>query len=170
VSVEHFIETIRSITGGAPEYEAVIPGRMIRFATSDRQGDDAGWCRLFEDCEGGVFGCWRQGISEDWQARPTRNADEQTSFKARVKQAKAESARMEAEYRKDCREKSADLWDEAGDVDMKHPYLAAKKIRPFGIRQMRESLLVPYGTFMAHSTACSSSCRTDPNASRAVPP
>lgn len=143
MSKGHFIETIRRITGGAPDYESVIPGKMIRFATSDRRGDTSGWCRLFEDGEGGVFGCWRQGISEDWQARPARNADEQKSFLARVHQAKAETARMEAEYRKGSREKSADLWDRAGEADLKHPYLATKRIRPIGIRQLRDSLLIP---------------------------
>lgn len=60
-----------------------------------------------------------------------------------MKQAQEEAAIIESEIRASCREKSADLWDKARDVDMKHPYLAAKTIRPFGIRQLRESLLVP---------------------------
>lgn len=143
MSVEDFIETIRSLTGGAPAHEALVPGKMIRFATSDRRGDLSGWCKLFDDEEGGVYGCWRQGISEDWLARTVRNAEEQASFQVRVNQAKAEAARIEAEIRTRCREKSTRLWDKGLDVDMKHPYLAAKEVRPFGIRQLRESLLVP---------------------------
>jgi putative DNA primase/helicase len=52
--------------GHAPD--AIDPGQMQRFATSDRRGDDAGWCKLFADLRGGVFGCHRQGISDSWCA------------------------------------------------------------------------------------------------------
>ena len=46
----------------------VIPGKFTRFATSDRRGDSAGWCKLFDDLRGGVFGCYRQGLSDTWCA------------------------------------------------------------------------------------------------------
>lgn len=143
MSVEHFINTIRSTTGGAPACEAVVPGKRVRFATSDRRGDDAGWCMLFEDGEGGIFGCWRQGISDTWQARPARNSEEHTAFLVRVQQAKEEAAKKELQLRTTCRRKSTQLWDKGFDADIQHPYLAAKEIRPFGIRQLQDSLLVP---------------------------
>jgi len=44
--------------GAAPE--VIEPGRLHRFATRDRRGDDAGFCKLFDDLRGGVFGCNRQ--------------------------------------------------------------------------------------------------------------
>lgn len=143
MNAELFIDTIRRTTGGAPAHDALVPGKMIRFATSDRRGNYSGWCKLFEDGEGGIYGCWRQGISESWQAHPTRNAEDQESFQIRVKQAKAEAASIEVELRTKCREKSAQLWNKAGVVDIIHPYVASKKIHPFGIRQLRESLIVP---------------------------
>lgn len=69
-----FRAVMRAALGHAP---AVIePGRLHRFATSGKQGDSAGWCKLFDDLRGGVFGCYRQGISETWVAShgavPTR--------------------------------------------------------------------------------------------------
>lgn len=143
MSVEHFIDTIRSATGGAPAYEAVIPGKRIRFATSDRRGDTSGWCKLFEDGEGGVFGCWRQGISETWQSNRKRTPEELDAFLVRVQQAKEEAATQEALLRAACRKKSAQLWDKGRDADQQHPYLASKDIRPLGIRQLQDSLLVP---------------------------
>ena len=143
MNAELFIDTIRKTTGGAPAHEALVPGKMIRFSTSDRREDSSGWCKLFEDGEGGIYGCWRQGISESWQAHPERNAEEQKFFQIRVKQAKTEASSIEAELRTKCREKSVQLWDKAGEVDMKHPYVASKKIKPFGIRQLRDSLIVP---------------------------
>jgi putative DNA primase/helicase len=52
--------------GHAPEI--IEPGRLQRFATSDKRADSAGWCKLFADLRGGVYGCNRAGMSETWQA------------------------------------------------------------------------------------------------------
>jgi putative DNA primase/helicase len=140
---EQFIVFIRENLGYAPDPGDIVPGKMIRFATSDRKGDDAGWCKLFEDAEGGVFGCWRQGITETWQACTSRTQEEQSEFLSRVRQAKEEAAVIEEEIRRECRKKSAELWEKGRDVETRHPYLAAKRIKPHGIKQMRESLMVP---------------------------
>jgi len=141
--VEQFAVTIQSSLGASPPTMEILPGKLVRFATSERRGDSSGWCKLFDDGEGGVYGCWRQGISEVWQSGMNRTLGEQSAFLVRVKQAQEEAAVIEAEIRAKCREISADLLDKARDVDLKHPYLAAKAIRPFGIRQLRDSLLVP---------------------------
>jgi putative DNA primase/helicase len=140
--MESFLEKIREVTGCAPTHEALVPGKMIRFATSDRKGDLSGWCKLFED-ECGVFGCWRQGISDNWQSRKDRSPEEQAVFLERVKQAKAEAASIEAELRAKCREKSAKLWEKGRDVEARHHYLATKNIKPHAIRQLGRSLMVP---------------------------
>lgn len=138
-----FIEAIRNATGGAPSLSEIIPGKLIRFATSDKRGDESGWCKLFDDQEGGVFGCWRQGINETWQADRQRTPSEQAAFHDRVKKAREEAKRLEAEQRAECRQVSAALWDKGRDVDAKHPYLVAKQVKPYGVRQLKESLLVP---------------------------
>jgi len=143
MSVEHFIDTIRNVTGGAPAYEALVPGKMIRFATSDRRGDDSGWCKLFEDCENGVFGCWRQGISDNWQSRKNRTPEEQAALMVQVQQAKAEAASIETELRAKCRDKSAKLWEKGRDVEARHHYLSAKNIKPYGTRQLGRLLMLP---------------------------
>jgi putative DNA primase/helicase len=51
---EQFVDVIRESLGYAPAPVEIVPSKMIRFATSDRKGDDAGWCKLFDDAEGGV--------------------------------------------------------------------------------------------------------------------
>jgi len=143
VSMESFLEKIREVTGGAPAYEALVPGKMIRFATSDRRGDDSGWCKLFEDCESGVFGCWRQGISDNWQSRKNRTPEEQATFMVQVQQAKAEAASIETELRAKCRDKSAKLWEKGRDVEARHHYLSAKNIKPYGSKQLGRLLMLP---------------------------
>jgi putative DNA primase/helicase len=70
-----FRTAVVAALGKAPE--AIQPGKLHRFATSDKRGDDAGWCKLFEDMRGGVFGCYRAGISETWQAERERSMTRQ---------------------------------------------------------------------------------------------
>ena len=65
-----FHAAVQAALGRAPE--VIEPGRLHRFATSDKRGDDAGWCKLFADLRGGVFGCYRAGINETWQAERTQ--------------------------------------------------------------------------------------------------
>jgi putative DNA primase/helicase len=141
--VEQFAGAIRTAFGQAPRLEEVVPGKLVRFATSNKKGDEAGWCKLFDDGEGGVFGCWRSGVSETWQARIPRTAEGQAAFLVRVKQAKEEAAISEEENRRECREQSAYLWEKGRYVNAKHPYLVAKSVKPHGIKQLRDSLLVP---------------------------
>lgn len=136
-----FQEEIQRAFGHAPD--ATPPGRLVRFATSDRRGDLSGWARLFDDGEGGAFGCWRQGISEVWQARQPLTDQERREFAERVRLNRERAERELAELRAECRQKSVDLWAKATPADADHPYLVSKQIKPHNIRQMGETLLIP---------------------------
>jgi phage/plasmid primase-like uncharacterized protein len=84
--------------GGAPA--TIEPGRLHRFSTSERRGDSAGWCKLFDDLRGGVYGCHRQfpGESFTWSAIDRRTMTlEQRSLLAR--QFEAATAEREAQQR-----------------------------------------------------------------------
>lgn len=81
-----FRAAIVAALGFAPE--VIEPGRLHRFPTREKRGDDAGWCKLFEDMRGGVFGCNRAGISETWRADDGR---------AMTREQRAELARQVAE-------------------------------------------------------------------------
>ena len=67
---ENFRLAVLACLGHAPE--VIEPDRLHRFATCERRSDTAGWCKLFADLRGGVFGCHRQGISETWSAQDRR--------------------------------------------------------------------------------------------------
>ena len=51
-----FTAAIQASLGNVPLPSDFVPGKLIRFPTSDRRGDEAGWCKLFDDGTGGVFG------------------------------------------------------------------------------------------------------------------
>lgn len=92
--VQAFREAIIAALGFAPEL--IEPGRLQRFATSDRRGDAAGWCKLFDDRVGGVFGDFRTGVSETWVAA------DRSPMTREQRRARAENARRVARLRAEC--------------------------------------------------------------------
>ena len=110
--LQDFRTAILATLGHAPD--VIEPGRFQRFATSDRRGDDAGWCKLFDDMRGGVFGCYRLGISETWSAtdRATMTRGERAEL---ARQVLAATAEREAQQRQQWAEnatRNAHLWAE----------------------------------------------------------
>ena len=97
-ATEAFRAAIVAVLGHAPE-KPIEPDRFQRFSTNGRRGDSAGWCKLFADMCGGVFGCYRQDISEVWSAqdRRTMTTSERMALAAQVM---ATTAQREAEQRK----------------------------------------------------------------------
>lgn len=105
-----FRNAILSALGNAPEY--IEPGRIHRFSTSDRPRDQAGWCRLFEDGHGGVFGDFRTGMSSSWQARRQgrlKHAD-RVDMARNLAQAKARRATAEREQQQENGHRNKSLW------------------------------------------------------------
>jgi putative DNA primase/helicase len=89
-AITSFRLAILAALGCAPD--VIEPGRMHRFATSDRHADTAGWCKLFDDLRGGVYGCHRLGISETWCAgeRATMTVQQRIALAHQVAGATAE--------------------------------------------------------------------------------
>lgn len=109
---EVFQRAVYAALGGAPEL--IEPGRLHRFSTSGKRGDTSGWCKLFDDLRGGVFGCYRQGIGETWSAadRATMTREQRAEL---ARQVAAATAEREAQQRQQWAENSqriARLWAE----------------------------------------------------------
>jgi putative DNA primase/helicase len=82
-----FREALLLNLGHAPAF--ITPGTLQRFSTCDRSGDDAGWCLLFPDGAGGVYGDWRTGREQQWWAEslPGQGPD-QTLMRQRLAEAR----------------------------------------------------------------------------------
>jgi hypothetical protein len=91
-----FHAAVLAVLGFAPEL--IEPGRLHRFATSSRRGDTAGWCKLFADLRGGVFGCYRAGHSETWSATD-RTSMTRAQRAELARQVMAATAEREAQQR-----------------------------------------------------------------------
>jgi putative DNA primase/helicase len=78
--------------------ECIKPGRWYRFSSSGRRGDSAGWCKLFEDERGAVFGCHRANLRETWSAAD-RTVMTQAQRIEHARQVMAATAEREAQQR-----------------------------------------------------------------------
>ena len=108
--MQAFRAAILAALGHAPGL--IEPGRFHRFATRDRRGDDAGWCKLFDDLRGGVFGCNRQGISETWCAadRATMTREQRAALARQVMAATTERERQQRERWSKVAQRIAQVW------------------------------------------------------------
>lgn len=139
-----FREAIRGAGLETPP-EVIEPGKLHRFPTNGRAGDDAGWCKLFPDCEGGVFGDFRSGLSETWQARREKpfTSVEREAFRQRCeaerRERDAETARERAQAVKWARA----LCAISISAREPHPYLIRKGLgRVEGLREVHASKML----------------------------
>ena len=107
-----FTDAIMSALGYAPDDPE--PGVITRFATSPKRAKD-GWCILFGDRQGGVFGCYRTGMYETWQAgaqRPLTGAQRSARARAIEQATKQRHAERAAQWA-DNLNKWAPVWRSA---------------------------------------------------------
>ncbi|MBU2753575.1 AAA family ATPase [Acidithiobacillus sp. CV18-2] len=120
------------------------PGKRVRFPDGGKIGDKAGWCLLFHDMQGAVFGSWRGGWTESWQAKrgaPMSEA-ERAAFRAMVAKARQDAeGERQAEYAA-AAERAQKAWETAAPAPADHPYLVAKKIDPDGLRVASDGRLM----------------------------
>lgn len=136
------IHPVQSIAG------KLASGEPVRFrAIGDKPGRRNGWAWLHLDrIPAGVFRHYRLGIRSIWcagsDARSLSPAERRAII---VKARESEARRIRATEAKQnaAREVALDLWQHAGKADPTHGYLARKCLRPFGVRQHGNTLIVP---------------------------
>lgn len=130
--IQDFRVAILAAVGHAPE--EIEPGRFIRFATSGRRSDDAGWCKLFVDLRGGVFGCMRQGISEQWSAadRATMTREQRAELARHVMATTAEREAIQRQQWAVNVNRIARVWAQCVPLTPGDPVTLYLKRRGFG--------------------------------------
>ncbi|MDO9093995.1 MAG: toprim domain-containing protein [Rubrivivax sp.] len=130
--VQSFRLAILATLGHAPD--VIEPGRFHRFATSDRRGDDAGWCKHFDDMRGGVFGCYRQGISETWSAadRSSMTREQRAELARQVLAATAERETQQRQQWAENTQRIARVWAQCVPLVPGDPCTLYLKGRGFG--------------------------------------
>ncbi len=111
----------------------IQPGKFLRFpGIGKNRGNTAGWCRLFDDSTGGVYGDYSNDFKGIWQAqRETVYTTEDREIfgrKVEVTKKQAEAARQDKADKASLQ--SGVIWKSAKPC-VNHPYLTKKMVSPF---------------------------------------
>lgn len=132
------------------ETEAAIQanGQRHRFRViGDKAGSENGWYVLHLDgVPAGAFGCWKRGVSESWCGKSASGLtdSERQALHDRMEASRRAQEVEQARIRAECKAKAERLWNEAAEaVSADHLYLVAKGVKSYGLRQLRDALVVP---------------------------
>lgn len=141
--VADFADAIRD-AGLEPPEQVTADGKLHRFPTNGRRGDDSGWYILHDDgVPAGSFGDWRSGIKEtwcakvDWEFTPAERREYARRMERQRQEREAEEQRRQAE----AAAKAERIWNEAQPGE--HEYLNQKGIGAHGTRVHDGRLVVP---------------------------
>ena len=132
------------------DIELIADGRIHRYRIEgDKAGSLNGWYVLHDGpILAGAFGSWKTSASHTWcsasasdqqRQTPAQRAELQRQIKAMQQARDAERQVVQAT----ARERAAKLWLRARPATNQHPYLQRKGVGAYGIRQLRELLLIP---------------------------
>jgi putative DNA primase/helicase len=117
--------------------DVIEAGKLHRFpGIGKRDGNTAGWCKLFADGLGGCFGDWAEDISEHWQANPDKpfTTAEREAFSHHIEEAKAQAETERKTKQAKAATKAAATWQAATPATDDHPYLVCKSVSAHGLR------------------------------------
>lgn len=144
-ALSQFSDAIKA-AGLPPPATIEADGRLRRFASNGKSGDDAGWYLLHGDgIPAGSFGDWRTGFSQTWRADIGRTLTpaEEATHRAKVESMRREREAEEAKRKAEAKAKAAAIWHKAEPAPEDHPYLIRKGIKAHGARLHNGALVIP---------------------------
>lgn len=120
-------------------------GKLHRFSTNGKRGDDSGWYVLHGDgIAAGSFGCWRSGVQSTWCAKADgdMNEAERHAFRERVRAMQRQRETEQEQSHAQAAISAATLLARSEPV-ARHAYLTAKGIKAHGSRSDGERLIIP---------------------------
>ena len=143
------IITAMAAAGLEPARPIDLPdGKLVRFRVAgDKAGSRNGWVVYHSHpVPGAAFGSWRTGESHTWRD-DTAASRLKPAQRRVVVAAQRERERLrgeeEARVRETARRRASRLWATARPATDHHPYLEAKRVSAYGIRQLRDMLVIP---------------------------
>jgi len=143
VSID-FANAIRD--AGYEPPEVIEAGKFHRFAGYDKKpSNKAGWCRLFEDLQGGVYGDFSTGLEGTWHIKREKpySAAEKKQFRRQVSETRIKAKSRLKIVRADAAKKAGQIWQRSTSASATHPYLVRKSVSAYGIRCYKKCLIVP---------------------------
>ncbi|MEO8629599.1 MAG: AAA family ATPase [Betaproteobacteria bacterium] len=144
-AITQFRDAIQSC-GLVPPDSIEADGKLHRFASNGKRGDDSGYYGLYGDgVPAGFFGDWRTGIYETWRADigRTLTRTEEVAHRAKVLAMQQEREAAKSIEQADAATKAAEIMRTAVPAPDDHAYLVAKGISANGARIYDGTLLIP---------------------------
>jgi putative DNA primase/helicase len=137
-------EAIRA-AGLAPAKDLDLPeGKLVRYRVAgDKGGSRNGWAVCYGDA--GSFGSWKTGETHTWHAQTSKpqTPAERAALQQQIKAMQQARAEEQATVHESARKRAARLWALAKPANNAHPYLQRKRVPAYGIRQLRQMLVIP---------------------------
>ena len=139
-----FREALQSVFGPL-DWLPDPDGTIHRFhVPGDKSGTLNGWYTLFADgIASGAFGSWKAGGTNTWSSREPHNNHEAEQVRQRIEQARRQREDEQRKRQLKAANVAQRWWRDARRADPDHPYLIAKCVRPHGLRQRGDELLIP---------------------------
>ncbi len=144
MNIDDFRQAMQT-AGIDPPADLIADGALHRFSTGGDRSKNSWYILFADDPAAGKFGCWKRGISEVWCSKAHQSLSPAEKARYRANMEAAKNLRDEELFRlqADCRIWCADRWKQSKDASDNHPYLKKKDIDAYGLKVMRDSLLVP---------------------------
>lgn len=132
--------------------------KPIRYQVDgDKAGSENGWYQLSNNLGiyAGAFGSWKTGELHAWceKTKGELSPEERAKFKAQYVEQQRQHALEKHNVQADAAKKANHLWGVSGQIkaigtngsgeSSAHAYLSRKGIRPYGIRQLKDGLVIP---------------------------
>ncbi|MQT89472.1 toprim domain-containing protein [Pseudomonas helleri] len=139
-----FRDALQSVYGPL-DWLPVPDGAIHRFRVpDDKPGSLNGWYVLYLDgIASGAFGSWKAGGTNTWSSREPHNNHEAEQVRQRIEQARRQREDEQRKRQLKAANVAQRWWRDARRADPDHPYLIAKCVRPHGLRQRGDELLIP---------------------------
>jgi len=122
-------------------------GKIHRYrVTGDKGGSNNGWYVLHTGIIAvGAFGSWKTSESHTWREATTKplTPAERADITRRTRAMWQAQATERQAVQAAAQAKALRMWRMARPAIHTHPYLAKKRVNSYGLRQLREMLLVP---------------------------
>lgn len=142
---DSFADALRE-AGFTPPHH-IIPGKIHRFpGIGKSKGNASGWCKLFPDGDGGVFGDWSGHFKGSWRKRGADGKrltkKQQAQWKIAIEERQKEAADELEALQDEASNKAQRIWSRSRPAEG-HPYLAKKGIQAHGARIYQGALVIP---------------------------
>lgn len=146
-SKNDFLNVIADAGLSMHKHDLVADGQLHRYRVDgDKAGSSNGWYVLhLDDKPFGAFGSWKTGQSKAWIPATSRlmTEAERNDLRRRIDAARQAQIIEQEAVHTSARKRALDLWGRAKPADGNHLYLTRKSVPAYGIRLLREQLVIP---------------------------